>query len=303
MNVDITFPYYSGNIHLSKAIGVVNLAKFISSHKNPHPNTIAILEKVAKASVDGNMKLKRELKHGLYAFTPSIMINAGFARSYANVMWWTGLMQLDFDGIPSAEMAKEMKQHLFDNNNEIVCAYLSPSGRGVKCLIKTTIPESKEQYKALHKAIETEFSAYDYFDPATKNAMLPLFLSADTEILSRDESECPPWIEEDWSVTNYVRLNDTPNFNSVNSIELTNKTIRILNSKILNINNNGHPQVRSASLILGSRVTAGYISKADAELNIIRLINSNLYLQKGVEGYIATAMWGIKEGMKHPKYY
>lgn len=306
MNVDITFPYYSGNIHLTKAVGVVDLAKFISSHRNPHAKTIALLEKVAKASSDGDMKLKRELKHGLYTFTPSIMIDAGFARSYANVMWWTGLMQLDFDGIPSVEMAVDMKRHIFENYPQVICSYLSPSGRGVKCLIKTTVPESKEQYKALHKAIETEFSAYDYFDSSTKNAMLPLFLSADTEILSRDESECPPWTEEDWTKPVYVRLNDTPNFNPTSERSKDyyfKKVVRIATEKVNLIIDNGHPQLRSACLILGSRAGAGYIEKHEAISLAVSLVESNSYFAKDIEGYLSTATWCIEEGYKRPKYY
>jgi len=72
---------------------------------------------------------------------------------------------------------------------------------------------------------------------------------------------------------------------------------------INSITDNGHPQVRSASLILGSRVGAGYITQHEANALMENLIKSNGYLQKNIRGYIKTSKWGIDNGMNNPKYY
>ena len=185
----------------------------------------------------------------------------------------------------------------------MVCSYLSPSGLGVKALVATKRPEDKDHFKALHKALQTKYEEVGYLDLATKNAMLPLFLSVDYDILSRDLSECQLWEKEDWSQPKYVQLNDAKPNNFISTQKDAQKTIRILTNRINSIVDEGHPQVRKAALILGSRVGAGYISLGEAQQLIESLIKSNSYLHKGISGYIKTAMWGISEGMKSPKYY
>jgi hypothetical protein len=306
-NIDIKFSYYVGNIYKSEAVGIVDLEYFIYSIKNPKKHIVDILKRVEQASKDGDLKLKRSLKHKLYAFTPTVMIETGFRRNYENILYWTGLMQLDFDGLENKTEAKLMKKHIFENNKQIVCAFISPSGRGIKCLMRTIIPKGKEHYKALHKGMVNHFEQYSYLDLATKNAVLPLFLSFDEDILYRDFSECEEWHEEDWTKPEYVQLIET-NPTSMNAIKNNedyyyNKVVRIAETNISNILDNGHPQVRSVSLILGSRVSAGYINKSDAESLIIHLISNNSYLNKNTKGYINTAMWAINQGLKSPRYF
>jgi hypothetical protein len=301
---EIKFPYYSGNIFKPEVLGHVAINRFIKSHENPTKRTLSIIKQVQEAKEAKDEKLKRQLKQQLYAFTPSVYIPKGLTRRYENVYEWTGIMQLDFDKIPDMKMAIEIKEYIFEKNKEIICAYISPSGTGVKALMKTKIPEDKAHYKALHKAMVSKFEEIGYLDLATNNAMLPLFLSIDYDILYRDYKSCYTWNDEDWNQPRYVRLLDElkhpPNFNLTEYEELT---ITILEKKINNIVDNGHPQVRSAALVLGSRVGAGYLNVVTAQNVIDNLIKNNGYLQKGYSGYLATALWGISEGSKNPKYY
>lgn len=306
-NKDVKFNYYSGNIFETKALGTVTLEKFINVNKNPTPATIKLLAKISKATECKDLKLKRELKHQLYSFTPSVLLIRNGFRSYSYISEWTGLMQIDLDGIETYEKAIEIKQHIFNSYKEIVVALISPSGKGVKCLMKTITPTDKEHYRALHKSMVNTFEQYGYLDISTKNAMLPLFLSADINILYRDYSECDAWAEEDWTTVSYVELNDDkPNNFNVNNIDgdyNTKKVIRITETRINNISDNGHPQVRATALILGSRIGAGYIQENDARCLLRNLIEVNSYLKKDLSNYIRTAHWGITEGMKNPKYF
>lgn len=308
-NKNIRFPYYSGNIKLTKVIGHVSLDEFIKAHKYPKQATIDIMLKVQEATKAGDLTLKRELKHKLYSFTPSAFFKLGVGRKYDSVEEFTGLMQLDFDCIETVDKARELKSYIFETYKQVICAYLSPSGKGVKALMRITKPTSREHYRAIYKTVENEFEQFGYFDVATKNAILPLFLSIDTDILYRDFSECDVWNKEDWS--DIIRNSkSTPQLNFIPSERYSNeaqytydKTVRILESKMNNIVDCGHPAVRTNSLVLGSRVAAGYISKQEAETLIINLIQSNDYLSKNVEGYIKTALWGISEGSNSAKYY
>lgn len=219
--------------------------------------------------------------------------------------WFLWVEQLDFDGIEDGSTADDLKQWVGEQE-ETVCAYKSPSG-GVKALIRTVKAQTKTQYVRLHNAVSEKYEETGYLDSATKNAVLPLFLSMDEKIIYRDFFDCKQWSVEKTLEIDHDSLNDTPKFNpnfnySIYKQEY-DRTIRILQEKISRIHNCGHPQVRSAALVLGSRVGAGYLSKADAEIEISRLIRSNNYLKKGTEGYIKTAKWGIEQGSNNPKYY
>jgi hypothetical protein len=301
-NKEILFPYYSGNIYNSLVLGHVTIEQFIHSHKYPKENIINIINKIKIAKEQSNEKLKRELKQSLYSFTPSVYINLNKSRKYENVLFWTGLMQLDFDKIPDIKTAIEIKEYVF-NQREIICSYISPSGTGVKALMKIKKPKNKDHYKAIHKAMVTKYEELSYLDLATNNAMLPLFLSIDTKILSRNIDKCITWTDENWNKVNYIKLNDNIKNEDFDYENEKNRTLKILKRKIETIVDNGHPQVRSAALILGSRVAAGYLDIHTAQYEIENLIKNNNYLTKGISGYLATALWGISEGHKTPKYY
>jgi hypothetical protein len=306
----VKFSYYEGNIKFKESLGSVSLDYFINSVKNPKPKFEELFKQIKEATDAKDTKLKRKLKQCLYSFTPSVIIPYGKSRSYFYIKSFTGLMQIDFDGIDSFQKATELKVKIFDNEPEIVCAFLSPSRKGIKCLMKTEIPTNIEHYKAMHKAMVNEFEKYGYLDYSTKNAVLPMFLSYDENILYRSFEEVEKWSNTDYSKPEYVRLNDSPTQQNISFSNKSNsdkynyeKTIRILKNKFSNIINNGHPQVVSASLILGSRSGAGYIDKNEAIAILMELIESNNYLQKNCKGYTHTAKWSFENGYKSPKYY
>lgn len=293
------FPYYSGNIKLTKVIGHVTIDSFTNAIGDPKPKIKSLINKIKNCN---DSKEKRELKHGLYSFTPSVFIDYGKKRKYSSVSKYTGLMQIDLDGIDDYNIAKNLKQWVFEQP-ECVCSFLSPSNN-VKALIRIVTPLTKDHYIRLWNAVESKYEETGYFDVATKNAVLPLFLSVDEDILYRDFNDAYPWQAEKELVIDHVALNSTPtSINYSDGQYYYEKTIRILTKKFNSINDNGHPQVRSAALILGSRVGAGYLTQNDAELHIISLIKQNEYLQKGIKGYVETAQWGIKQGMSNPRYY
>lgn len=306
-NKNINFNYFSGNIKFTRPIGTVTLEEFILAHKQPKQKTLDIMMKVQEASMNGDLALKRQLKHQLYSFVPAALFKLGLGRKYDNIDSFTGLMQLDFDGIEDIAKAHDLKYYLFTTYQCVVCSYLSPSGKGVKALIRTTVPKNKEQYHALYKTVEAEFEQMGYFDTATKNIVLPLFLSIDKDIIYRDYSEAVAWDQEDWSkpqLKTHTQLKTFPTqrYNNAEDYHY-DKTVKIFTNRINAIDGAGHPQVRTASLILGSRVGAGYVTRAEAEQLAETLISGNNYLSKNADGYIKTAFWCINEGISNPKEY
>jgi len=307
-NKKIVFNYFSGNIKFIVPLGTVTLDEFIKAHKNPSPNTWDVMAKIQVALANGDIKLKRELKHKLYSFVPAALFKVGWGRKYANIDRYAGLMQLDFDAIETVEKAHELKEYLFTTYQCVVCAYLSPSKRGVKALIRITRPRDKEHYQAIYKTVEKEFEQLGYFDTATKNIVLPLFLSIDKEIYSRDFSEAVAWDKEDWAepkrnTSSPTNLTFPSQRFETKEVYFYEKTVRLFKKKIESIDGAGHPQVRSACLVLGSRVGAGYITRSEAEFLAEVLISGNEYLNKNTDCYIKTAMWCINEGISNPKEY
>jgi hypothetical protein len=257
-------------------------------------------------------KVKSELKSKLFYFTPSIKIPIGSRRKYSNIESWTGVMQLDFDGEDKAE---ELKEYLWENFPYLYTVYISPSGKGVKALMRIPIVDSVISYKELFLAVEKYFHdlGVDSFDHAPYNPILPLYLSHDKDIKVN-------WDPEVWTDT--MALADIKTFHNL-STEIPDRppsfddetvyksipyfrriTMDIFERKVDEIvSEPGHHRWRDACLVLGSRVSGGYITLSDAEDIMKRKLFTNSYLAKGIKGYLRTGYWALDQGQKNPKFY
>ena len=81
---DIKFPYYSGNINLTKCLGHISLNQFVYSHKHPKIKTRETIRAIRKSH---SPEEKRELKQKLYSFTPAVYIKKGDKKRYNNVQY------------------------------------------------------------------------------------------------------------------------------------------------------------------------------------------------------------------------
>lgn len=297
--------WYNGNIYDSVCRGHLTIEQWVEAHRSPKPHVTDTLIKVAAASKAKNFKLKQELKTKLYYITPSVYIPKGKKRQYANIEYFTGYAQLDFDKIDSIQKAIELRDWVFDHYDSIVCSYLSPSKLGVKCIIQIPRVQAVEEYKDYYKAIETEMKQiHDGFDHATFNCVLPLFISMDSDIKYR--SDATVWdIKEDRTV-DYKHLNKVESEwgRGMTDVAKSLHTVEQFKRKIDEITNgDGHPRLRSACLVLGSRVGAGYIDYQQATELAHYAIQSNGYLLQKQRAYLRTADWCIKQGYNNPSYY
>ena len=288
------FNYYAGNIHFNKPLGVVSLTQFIKANKNPKPGVKDILAKVATCNDTAE---KRKLKQSLYCFTPGVLLKPNEGRLYANIASFSGCAQLDFDKLENETAAIHLRDWLFDTYPQIICSYVSPSRKGVKALIAIPIVKSVEEYKEYWLGISQSFANIKSFDKATKNAILPLFISYDSHLKYREEFEV-------WSVKGKVVK--TPYTQQVHASQLKldatqasyykDKTINIFNGKIDAIVDNGHPQLVNACLVLGSRSAAGYIDEFECLGLITSAVERSSYLSKDTKGYLKTGIKMFKEG-------
>jgi hypothetical protein len=303
------FQWYNGNIKDTTPRGTINLEQFISSHQNPTKEILEAFDQIEQASIDGNKELKAQLKTTkLFYFTPSALFEGG--RKYTNITSFTGLAQIDIDGL-EPEDAIDLKNYLFDNYQEVFCAYLSPSRTGVKALMRIPLVKDVKEFKEYYQGIENELNWISGFDSAPKNLALPLFISWDSDILYREEATV-------WTKKGELQAENLPNLNSkpptmpiIEGDETVFKSqayfkktsMDIFAKKIQEITDNGHPQLLSACLVLGSRVGAGYLSQSEAEQYAEHCIRNNSYLSKGTNGYVSTMRWCIKKSINNPKYY
>jgi hypothetical protein len=258
------------------------------------------------------MKLKAELKmNNLYSFTVSAQFNG--SRKYDNIKEFNPLAQLDFDGLTNEE-AVTFRDYIFTQYPQVVCSYLSPSRCGVKVLLRIPkisldkgIPEGIKEYKDYYRAIEAEFSNFKGFDNSPKNLVLPLFISHDSDMSYRHFDNASIWDLKEF-VKEPTHLKYPLPFNPYKKLKANDKhelrAIRTFRKAVSGIvDSPGHSQLRSACLIFGTRVGAGYVGMINAEQEVDDLVKRNSYLSKGLSGYLTTANWALKEGIKTPNYY
>ncbi len=287
----IKFQYYNNNAKNPNPLGIVSLKAFLNGIRNPRDETKVLLGHIKTASEKNDLTLKAELKTKLFSFTPCVIVKE--RRAYSDIESFTGLTVLDFDKI---DYAPEFKNFLFNTYGSIIAAWLSPSGKGVKAFVKIPVVKTIEQYKKYFYGLASEMEIYNGFDGTTQNAVLPLFIGWDKDILVREDYTT-------WNITGTKRNSFTAEPN-VPVVESSNKqtqwVINWYTNKINDIVDNGHPQLIANSVSLGGYVGGGLIDYNEA-LNLARrLIEQNGYLQKGVSGYIKTAESAIKLGTSKP---
>ncbi len=306
--------WYSGNIRDSVCKGSVDIGQFVRAVREPSEPVKELITAIHTATVEGDMETKAKLKEQLYCFTPCSYVLPGNKRIYENINRFTGLVHLDFDKIDNA---LELKDYLWDNHPELVCAFLSPSGKGVKALMRIPRVTSVDEYKEHFLHIEEMFTdlGLDCFDHAPYNAILPLFLSWDPKVRYRKDATIYTGKKALSDVSSYENLAITkpqfyvPDGETFGTQGYYKKiTIDIFTRKIDEITGEpGHNRMRDACLVLGSRSAAGYMTRSEAESLAQFCIQANPYLARkgkaGLQNYIKTSLWAINRGQFSPKYY
>ena len=294
----IKFPYYHGNVKNTIPLGEVTLEQFIKGNKNPKPKIKEVFKQIEEATATGNLKLKSELKqNNLVFFTPSVKTD-GKGRSYSNIIGWNNIIVLDFDGL-SKEMAVELKQHLFNDFKSCICSWISPSGYGVKALMKSIPFNSVEEFKSVGAGLGTIFEWYSGFDSSSiTNPILPLFLSWDPDMLVRDFEEAEEFKLRGFKETLFEPFEgEVPDSSSFSEEEI-NKVVETIKFYINRIDGNAHPQILNYSTLSGSLSTYYGI---DLLPTLEQAIKENAYMSKDTAGYIRTARQMYNRGQNNPQ--
>lgn len=153
------------------------------------------------------------LKNSLRA----IMFNGTFnERNDNGLIEHSGLCILDFDDYPSAEVMEVEKVRLMQCHN-VFMIFVSPSGKGLKCVIKIP-PSDKFTHKRRFKAFQ-EFIDSDYFDASSCNVSRVCFESYDPNAYINLDAEVFNLIEEEKGHSSFERVPVLPMTNEGKIIE------------------------------------------------------------------------------------
>ncbi|WP_228853269.1 BT4734/BF3469 family protein [Aegicerativicinus sediminis] len=135
-----------------------------------------LIERIRK----GDKELKKELVSVVYAGVFS-------KRNAKGLRKHSGLMALDFDSYPSRKaMASHME--LLKQNPHFIGLFISPSGNGIKGIIRVSDKLDKETHPKVFKAFQKKFK-YDYLDMSGSDVNRVCFESYDPDIYTNYEAE------------------------------------------------------------------------------------------------------------------
>jgi hypothetical protein len=137
---------------------------------------------------------------------PCILFSGEFKERNKNgLISHSGMMVVDFDKYPSdTEMYDHL--HLLKQNKTFLTLFISPSGKGIKGVVKIPVSD-KHSHEKYFKEFAKEFN-YDYFDKSNCNVDRVCFESYDPDIYINYDAETyePTLIDEGYQVKDKVPL-------------------------------------------------------------------------------------------------
>ena len=144
---------------------------------------------VKSIRLESNKSERQELKKHL----PAICFSGKFTkRNDTSLLEHSGLICLDFDGYTKKKDLLGAKQG-FSENNYVYSVFLSPSGNGLKVLVK--IPQDEENHTNYFNSLKTYFNS-EYFDKTCKNVSRVCYESYDPLIHINENASTWDKIEE-----------------------------------------------------------------------------------------------------------
>lgn len=292
---EVRFQFFPARIWEATPLGEVSLRQFLEVHRNPKPKTVTVIEQIKVASKNNDLKLKDSLKqNNLYSFVPSVKLD-GNGRGIVNILDYNPIMMVEFDKI---DHAKELKERLFNNLKSVIASWISPSGRGVKFLIRIPKPSSTEEYKQYFCGLAYHLSKYEGFDGVNYNIVLPLFLSYDRDILVREDAE--EWTQRGGKINAFKPFSGEVEIPGDIDEETKEIIIDKISYLINNIDDNAHPRLISIAVLFGGWCSNYGFPIEEARELLCDLISVNNYMSKNINSYCRTAREFLEKGLSSP---
>jgi len=224
-------------------------------------------------------ELKRKLKSQLV----SICFSGKFEKRFDNkIIEHSGLVILDFDHVENLQQKKEQ----ITQDEYTFAAFVSPSGDGLKVLIK--IPPVVEDHESHYIAL---IDKYPELDTTSKNISRVCFVSHDTEIYINENSKV--WTKKG-SIKKTEKVVERKDAQSTDYKKLDAAVNLIRNS----VNGDKHHNLIKASRLCGGFIAGGLVEEHEA----IRVLQQEIN-NKDIDNFKAackTINDGIEYGKKEP---
>lgn len=161
----------------TKKIEQTPISAVLERIKNPEQK---IIDLQAKFRVTGDAKYKMQLP----AFIASGIFRERKSSGFESA---SGLMVLDLDKFPDAETLQRERKKLIDCPC-VMAAFISPSGKGLKGIIKIRYWKDQEEYKRIFMEAEKHFAS-EYFDKKTCDTARLTFFAHDPDIYINMDAE------------------------------------------------------------------------------------------------------------------
>ncbi len=168
------------------------LVSYFDSVRSCNPTQVSIYEAIylihsgsVKDTIDKlrktTNKIERDrLKQGL----PCIAVSGTFKNGHAkkDFIQHSGLIQIDFDNVPNPEQLKK----ILCNDVFTFCSFISPSGYGVKAIVKIPIDKHPESFTGLGKYYFEKYHLH--IDESCKDISRLMFLSYEPNLFLNNNS-------------------------------------------------------------------------------------------------------------------
>ena len=165
----------------------VTIFKNIRDIDTPHFKDVYYILNRIKEGTSANLvkRIRKEkdksARNELKKELPAICFSGKFNKRADNsIQKHSGLVCLDFDGYEKTQDLLQDKER-FQKNKYVFSAFISPSGSGLKVIVK--IPPDAENHTKYFNALEKEFNS-EYFDKTTKNISRVCYESFDPFIIN-----------------------------------------------------------------------------------------------------------------------
>ena len=281
--LDTKFAYYPNNVYVTQPSGEISLRRFVKAVREPKPETKQLFLAIKAAAAKEDLELKGNLKKNLFYFTPCVNTD-GKGRSYNNITSFTGFVQVDFDGIGDPE---ELRDSFFESVKSCTICGVSPSGKGIKAILRIPVVETVDEYKAYFYGIAHHLEKYEGFDMAPQNCCLPLYMFYDPDARYREDATVSTIRGEKINAFSKDKIVDIASYEDgeVATKEIKKKISSYIKNKINRIDDNAYPQILSLGTVIGGFVTY-YSLDFDLVIDYTNeIIDTNGYMQKSPNAY------------------
>lgn len=157
-----------------------------------YPTVYKVLEDVRNGAYKEQVKNVRlninnkEQKNKEKLKLPLIGFGGEFSsRGNANLVKSSGLAMLDFDHV---ENLNELRQNV-DTDSYTLSSFVSPSGDGLKVLVKIPTVDNDKDYKSFYIKLQEYYNQYSETDESTKDIARATFVSYDPDLYLNLDSD------------------------------------------------------------------------------------------------------------------